>query len=276
MQREADSSPSLHQYQQYYHRLKEQGLCVKCGNHYDHDGKGVCCPECRQKKAGTDKKRRTLRAEKWVCKICGTAPVEEGKLSCRECADKNNESGRAAYLKFINEGKCVNCGVYIGKTGIRRCPECARKLGDTQKRRNDMRKKEGICIDCKTPVTKGIRCIRCQEKSTKSRTKYRERNRMLGVYLQHSARAATYKTGEGDISTRLDDARTHNPDTVVVALTLISDNITRKIRHSEIKTFWGLNGHETFYDEQEPHVEDNTHKLFEIVNFTGIDLDEVK
>lgn len=57
-----------------YSRLKEQGLCVRCGKN----------------------------------------PVAEGKVECQECRDKRAKYAKEAYyikkMASMNDNKCVKCG----------------------------------------------------------------------------------------------------------------------------------------------------------------------
>lgn len=70
-----------------YHRRKEEGLCVQCGNEYE-DTESIMCKRCR-----ADPRARGLRAKKrrWlackkagICTLCGVNPVED-TIQCKTC-----------------------------------------------------------------------------------------------------------------------------------------------------------------------------------------------
>lgn len=98
-----------------YHRRKEAGLCVACGEFPPVDGT-VRCEECRKKRAEISKKQKENRPE-GSCRECLTQKARPGKTVCEKCAERGRKKSLNEYRtirKTILElygGECKCCGI---------------------------------------------------------------------------------------------------------------------------------------------------------------------
>jgi hypothetical protein len=173
------------------------------------------------------------------------------------------------------QGLCF-CGRHIAK-GKTLCQEHLNKQRGGIKRLIADRRKNGQCIDCGEPkVNNSIsRCRSCLDRINTRQKQRRAQNLIYGLYLHYYPRADSYKTGEGELRDRFSKARCYEPDAIIIAITQLPDKLERIHKHDEIKAYWDLNGNEVFYPEEHPNVRKEAFALFDIVNFDGINLDEL-
>jgi hypothetical protein len=94
------------QYKAKRDRLEQAGICKRCGKHPAAEGR-LYCEEClaymrNQRRTMQDKERHATRQKELalireragVCKKCGRAKPEEGKLYCEGCLAKMAASKR--------------------------------------------------------------------------------------------------------------------------------------------------------------------------------------
>jgi len=99
-------------------RLKEAGLCTRCGKNSPLGG-GFLCVQCGDRKA-------RARSQRIVAGICVNCPKPSNGRTrfCDEHHQKSNESKNARTAKLLQAGLCVVCGQRPPETK-RLCNECA-------------------------------------------------------------------------------------------------------------------------------------------------------
>ncbi len=113
-----------------YHRLRAQGLCVKCGK---ESGKFSRCPECRGKHALYQREHveehrewENTLTKHWrkqgKCPRCGTIP-EPGYKLCSRCLARSRKNHHA---RVARQGRCPRCGA-IPEPGFKTCSTCRAK-----------------------------------------------------------------------------------------------------------------------------------------------------
>lgn len=199
----------------YYYSRKAKGLCTQCGKPVE-DGKATCI-ECRKKKSErrqknadkTNKYRRDYTAKKkaeGLCIYCGTNKAREGKVSCQECADKQNAKKRETYKRMQEMGLC-ECGAkLIGQE--KTCPMCKAKkanatarwldkmteeekikhkqeMRETSKARRDRWREEHRCITCGRKISDEDThktCPLCREIArNKAHLRYKPKRKEIGT-----------------------------------------------------------------------------------------------
>jgi hypothetical protein len=205
---------------------------------------------------------------------CGKPLAENSVRYCQKHLDKRTETQRLRVKKYKQQGLCrTGCGkkVVEGKTFCRNC------LANIKNRGKEVvaeRRLQGLCIDCGQPKSeKSVsRCVACLNRTNTYQKQRRAQHKIYGLYLHYYPRANSYKTGEGELRERLASARCYEPDAVVVAITLLSNKVKRIHKHDEIKKYFGLNGNEVFYPEERQNILEDALKLFETVDFGGINI----
>lgn len=102
-----------------YRWYKAHGICPRCRTRWCVPGH-VYCDDCyahqyavaerrdpgRVQRNAYDRDRRARLKAEGICTHCGQRPAEPGKLKCKECKDKQNESNRMYRLRQrIKEGR---------------------------------------------------------------------------------------------------------------------------------------------------------------------------
>lgn len=109
-----------------YQRLKEQGLCTKCGKHPAIQNETLCT-ECKQK----NKDRASIRRENGLCPICGN-PSADGFMLCETHLQCEKESRQW----FLDHKICSRCRKNKVSPGRKTCDDC---LDKQRKRRKELR-----------------------------------------------------------------------------------------------------------------------------------------
>lgn len=92
---------------QEYNKRKAAGLCYLCGV-LVKNGKALC-EECNKKNNEKCKKRSEKLKEAGLCVRCGKNIPEEGKLSCNDCNKRQNETNYKRRKTRIGDGLCQFC-----------------------------------------------------------------------------------------------------------------------------------------------------------------------
>jgi NMD protein affecting ribosome stability and mRNA decay len=171
---------------EYYDKLKEKGLCVRCCNKQAENGH-VMCKECLEITRKVSKENFDWYQKNGYCYRCGKEKVFGDEKTCPECRAKNyialSRSVRKRYgnahnyyldrrTRYLAEGRCVRCGKKA-EQGLKYCRSCLDKtrernrkdrlLGKTVK---DIPRSErfsyGLCYRCGKPLDTDKRlCSAC-------------------------------------------------------------------------------------------------------------------
>jgi len=161
-----------------YRALKEQALCVKCGQNTDGRSR---CDACEQVHAREQRALRSRRAETGLCAICGQRPGWNGTRRCEECREKRRahnrdaqrrwheahpekavEYARAARDRASAQGLCTKCQKVPARDGTTRCDGCHEKNAEQVREAQARAKDAGLCSICqKNPLATATRCAKC-------------------------------------------------------------------------------------------------------------------
>lgn len=128
-----------------------------------------------------------------LCGYCGRRPPEEGRVSCRECGERQKSYSRNRRSALRAMGRCVGCGKKIDTGyGLAVCEEChdrmtgglalyrqehPEKSRERAREYHRRRKENGICNSCGKPSRPGMwRCQSCQKKLTLKNAERRRAN----------------------------------------------------------------------------------------------------
>ena len=139
----------------YYQKRKENGLCRSCGKPLDREG--TYCISCLDKRREDAKKERAFLKKYHICTYCRKEKVfgndticpecrakrkpEDGKVRCRICLNKNNESKRKSYERngYKREYRedhnlCFFCGNPLDTNHKKVCKKCYDKFVEIGKK----------------------------------------------------------------------------------------------------------------------------------------------
>lgn len=140
----------------------QYGICSRCHKEKIY-GDEKMCPECRADRAIINAKYRNSHREdinrrerelhkihyeerkaQGICTRCGKNKASEGKFTCGQCREKNNQEKRLAYVKILIDkpNRCRYCN-NDSAPGYKVCEEHRQKLSEsaTSKNVNEARKK---------------------------------------------------------------------------------------------------------------------------------------
>lgn len=136
----------------WYHKMKAQNRCVRCGKEdaYTMIGKALCA-ECTEKKKEyykkwnarrkeQNRKRNQIKVQKaketGMCIKCFKRKAIEGKNYCEKCRNgytqqnrrKVQSNGKLSAQEAYDCGLCMLCRKKPLAEGKKQCPECYEKL----------------------------------------------------------------------------------------------------------------------------------------------------
>lgn len=161
-----------------YHKLKDAGLCPKCGKERDNPNR-VHCTACATKNYEITKADRAWYLEHRICPSCKKENLFGDERRCPECRAKLGEMSRyyrigenrenynatarvrnkRAYYKLREQGLCVQCRRKVKDPEIHaKCEWCRAKgrLKDQEKKmqregvisKNKQWQMQGLCYLC--------------------------------------------------------------------------------------------------------------------------------
>lgn len=164
-----------------YDRLKEAGLCPKCGKERD-DPNYVSCTECRLKSQERKNQDYHWYVDNGICPYCKTNNLFQGEHACIECKTRKNiyearyraknreeynahmrELNRIAYYKLRDAGLCVECRRKVEEPEkYAKCSWCRAKyrqihaqkrlLVDKKPGKQQLWREAGLCYLCGEPL----------------------------------------------------------------------------------------------------------------------------
>lgn len=137
-----------------YHKLKDKGLCPKCGQERDRQDR-VFCTSCAEKSQARRSADYHWYVEHNICPYCKTNSTLNNESACIEC--------RAEIAN--RKATCMEDEEYR-----KRYNEQARVLNRKAYYRN---KEAGLCVNCRRSVEEPDKYTKCSW----CRAKYRERHR---------------------------------------------------------------------------------------------------
>lgn len=149
-------------------RLREQGLCIRCGLQSAEPGHASCA-RCLAEDAEKNLSKYRLRREAGICVKCGKEPAPSGPM-CESCSSRRRawEFARGERKKTL--GLCLKCDRPVVPSKL----FCAEHLGLAREYSSARRKtllSNGLCIGCgkTSPLPGRTLCAPCID----WRTKYR-------------------------------------------------------------------------------------------------------
>lgn len=137
-----------------YERRKEDGLCTKCGKIAYKNL--TMCMDCKAKANEANRKRREKlkasgelqrrRAEKIenkICLQCG-GRVEDEKVLCKTCNDKNNQRAREDREFYRKNRICPVCTINELFGTEKSCPECRAKDAEEKAKYREKHKEKWL------------------------------------------------------------------------------------------------------------------------------------
>lgn len=145
------------------------------------------------------------RKSKNLCVKCGKRPPREGRVLCKECADKDNARRKEDVKWYKERHICYKCGKERVYGDEKICPECLVKAYISNKKSREKiygsdhnfyvvniakLKEQGLCRSCQTrKVAEGhTYCPECLAKQNARSKKRRERERLNKVGIDRSER----------------------------------------------------------------------------------------
>jgi len=123
------------------------------------------------------KENRAYYLSRGLCPRCGgKAPVQPGRVLCKECQQKHDNDQKARRAKWKDEGRCTRCGRERDDPEKAMCAKCRKYMHDLRKggaeyakERRDMLREHGICTRCGIRYAEPFRawCSKCQQKHRK-------------------------------------------------------------------------------------------------------------
>lgn len=112
-----------------------------------------------------------------LCVRCGKVPPKDGRVMCAECAQKNREAARAnqyqrmreydgmrkRYAKHREAGICVRCGKAPAAENRALCPECLIYMREYERKRNEKLRAQHVCVRCGAETDGRSQCDGCRE-----------------------------------------------------------------------------------------------------------------
>ena len=144
-----------------YYRLKQQGLCVQCGDQPPREGRTRCQP-CADYNAIADTQRREERAREGKCVRCAQRSTP-GNRYCEPCMDGVRERSRRRLQMSRAKGLCYDCGEPCDREGIY-CRACRDGRAEVQRQgRDDITKRSIRCGVCRRAGHNRRSCPRLAE-----------------------------------------------------------------------------------------------------------------
>lgn len=164
-----------------YQKLKNAGLCVRCGKTRDRDG--AYCSACCKKHTDENKTAKKWYAENHVCPSCRKESLYGDEKQCLACQQKHNnfqeiyrqknrlelnkrhaDGARRIYAERKAQGLCPRCGKIRPQFGFITCGLCQKKDNSTLRSKyvpHPIIPVEGKCRYCDNPVYRNYKV--CQE-----------------------------------------------------------------------------------------------------------------
>lgn len=165
----------------FYHRRKDNGLCLKCGKPLDRDG--TYCIECRKILSKEQNEARHFLQNIGICPRCQKNKLYGDEKVCPECnaysyakimKTRETEEGRLHYnevhakwaknehKKRIEKGMCTRCGKRKSDYGYKTCGICRSKSREYKRIKygkpdRSERYKQGLCYFCDNPIKDGYK-----------------------------------------------------------------------------------------------------------------------
>ena len=202
---------------EYYHRLKEKGICVRCCKEKADPGH-VMCKECLDISRKVSRENFDWFKDHGICYRCGKNKLFGNEKTCPECRAKGIEITNKSRIKnhgsmhnyyinrreqYIAEGRCVRCGKPADK-GLKYCRPCLDRESEKKKKqrlrgelRTGIARSErysyGLCYTCGKPLDTDKRlCASCSAKATErfhgkrgDRTAWKRDNQLIFGGVAH-------------------------------------------------------------------------------------------
>ncbi len=188
----SETTKNLAAVQRRYRRLKQEGICITCGQNPAEKGILKCktCNDRHLKLAKKGNAKRYLaRKAAGICTICGQNPARVGVLTCEICNNRYlaryNKHCKEQYSKRRAAGLCEGSCGRLAMPGKVHCAECARGMSVKTRKKRAKRRAGGICTYCgMQEVEKGFKmCQGC-------RLRTNERNQIRTKKLRDEVFAA--------------------------------------------------------------------------------------
>ena len=138
-----------------YHRLKDAGLCPKCGKERDNPNR-VHCTACATKNYEITKADRDWYLEHRICPSCKKQDLLGDEHRCPECRAKTSELSRKYRLAMDRE-------------------EYNKQMNELNKKAYNRLREQGLCVLCRRKVENPEKHAKCEWCRAKYRLRHEEK-----------------------------------------------------------------------------------------------------
>lgn len=175
-----------------YRKIKDAGLCPRCGGPKDREGH--YCSKCANQQKIYTRENRAFWRKMGICPECGKNKLFGDEKVCPECRayraeyrathpisaeqkkrdkERFRKQQKALYQERKNTGICTRCGKRKAMPGKTKCGICLEKDAEQKRMKTlrngsvkEYRKENHLCYTCGLPIDRaeGQICQKCWQK----------------------------------------------------------------------------------------------------------------